>query len=167
MGDEDFEGDEQLAGPTKQTAQKRGRNAEMQPSEDETDEGFEGEEDADDESAGVPSHLNIIVEKPGKGAMQISASIMQGSIVVENVHYYENAELAHSKSAELQGQAQERYGGPSFGTLDEDLQILMERYLEDRGITQNLAYFVPQYMELKEQKEYLKWLNNVKSFIRA
>jgi complement component 1 Q subcomponent-binding protein len=63
--------------------------------------------------------------------------------------------------------AQDTYPGPPFGSLDEDLQILMERYLEERGITQALAIFAPDYMDFKEQKEYMAWLKNVKGFIDA
>lgn len=43
----------------------------------------------------------------------------------------------------------------------------MERYLEERGITQALAVFVPDYMDIKEQREYQTWLKGVKEFIDA
>jgi complement component 1 Q subcomponent-binding protein, mitochondrial len=41
----------------------------------------------------------------------------------------------------------------------------MERYLEERGINTALAVFIPDYAELKEQKEYISWLKNLKSFV--
>jgi complement component 1 Q subcomponent-binding protein len=119
------------------------------------------------EDAAAPARLNIVVEKPGKGALNIEALAQDGTIVVENLYYYKDAKLAHSSNAEAVHAAQDAYPGPPFGTLDEDLQILMERYLEERGITQALAVFVPDYMDVKEQREYLAWLNNVKSFIDA
>jgi len=28
-----------------------------------------------------------------------------------------------------------------------------------------MALFIPDYIDYKEQKEYLRWLNNVKSFV--
>ena len=55
--------------------------------------------------------------------------------------------------------------GPPFNNLDEDLQILLEKYLEERGINTRLALFIPDYIDHKEQKEYIKWLNNVKNFV--
>jgi complement component 1 Q subcomponent-binding protein len=59
------------------------------------------------------------------------------------------------------------YAGPPFGNLDEDLQVLFERYLDERGINTSLALFVPDYIDFKEQKEYLSWLENVKGFVSA
>lgn len=115
----------------------------------------------------IPCRLNIVVEKPGKGALNIEALAQDGAIVVENLFYYKDAKLAHSSNAEAVHAAQDAYPGPPFGSLDEDLQILMERYLEERGITQALAVFVPDYMDVKEQREYLAWLNNVKAFVDA
>ena len=41
----------------------------------------------------------------------------------------------------------------------------MERYLEERGINTALATFIPDYAELKEQKEYISWLKNLKAFV--
>jgi complement component 1 Q subcomponent-binding protein len=55
--------------------------------------------------------------------------------------------------------------GPPFNNLDEDLQILLEKYLEERGINTRLALFIPDYIDHKEQKEYIKWLNNIKNFV--
>jgi complement component 1 Q subcomponent-binding protein, mitochondrial len=127
------------------------------------------EEDLGDgtEEPSVPCRLNIVVEKPNKGALAIEAIAQDGAIVVENLFYYKDAKLAHADSADASHESQNVYPGPPFGSLDEDLQILMERYLEERGITQALAVFVPDYMDMKEQKEYLAWLNNVKGFIDA
>ncbi|KAK3689807.1 mitochondrial glycoprotein [Podospora appendiculata] len=129
----------------------------------------EGEEDLEGltNEPEVPCRLNIVVEKPGQGALTIEAVAQEGAIVMENMFYYKDAKLAHGANAETSHAAQDVYPGPPFGSLDEDLQILMERYLEDRGITQALAVFVPEYMDMKEQKEYLSWLTNVKKFIDA
>ncbi|KAF3025044.1 Mitochondrial acidic protein mam33 [Neopestalotiopsis sp. 37M] len=138
-------------------------NPESQRAVEEEAEGLEGEES----DAAPPCRLNIVVEKDGKGALNIEALAQDGQIMVENVYYYDNAKFAHSTDAEVTHQAQDAFPGPPFGTLDEDLQILLERYLEERGVTQALAVFVPDYMDLKEQKEYQSWLKNVKAFIDA
>ncbi|KAK0625332.1 mitochondrial glycoprotein [Bombardia bombarda] len=133
----------------------------------------EADEEADEEDLGgnaepdVPVRLTIVVEKPSKGALTIEAVAQDGAVVVENLFYYKDAKLAHGASPDATHAAQDAYPGPPFGSLDEDLQVLMERYLEDRGITQALAAFVPEYMDMKEQREYLAWLNNVKGFIDA
>lgn len=130
----------------------------------EAEEVAEGEEDLGEEPS-VPCRLNVVVEKPGKGALAVEAVAQDGAIVVENLYYYQDAKLAYAATADASHASQDVYPGPPFGSLDEDLQILMERYLEERGITTALAVFVPDYMDMKEQKEYLAWLNNVKSFV--
>ncbi|KAI4595106.1 Mitochondrial acidic protein mam33 [Pestalotiopsis sp. 9143b] len=137
-------------------------NPESQRAAEES-EGLEGEES----DAAPPCRLNVVVEKEGKGALNIEATAQEGQIMVDNFYYYDNAKFAHSENAEVAHQAQDAFPGPPFGTLDEDLQILLERYLEERGVTQALAVFVPDYMDLKEQKEYSAWLKNVKTFIDA
>lgn len=53
------------------------------------------------------------------------------------------------------------YLGPPFGNLDEDLQVILERYLDERGINTALALFVPDYVDYKEQREYVTWLNGM------
>ncbi|XWW92336.1 hypothetical protein V2A60_000259 [Cordyceps javanica] len=122
-----------------------------------------------DEEAPAPINLSIVVEKPGKtaGALNIDATAQDGNIVVENLFYYADAKLARLETPEAAQQRADVYPGPPFGSLDEDLQVLMERFLEERGVTQALAVFVPDYVDLKEQNEYLRWLNNVKGFIDA
>jgi complement component 1 Q subcomponent-binding protein, mitochondrial len=156
MYDEDSALGDELDGPG---ARRSERDADGE-------EGLEGEEDEEAEPA-VPCRLNVVVEKPGKGALNIEAIAQNGQIMVDNFYYYKDAKLAQPDSAESSHKASDVYPGPPFGSLDEDLQILMERYLEERGVTQALAVFVPDYMDVKEQKEYQAWLKDVKGFIDA
>lgn len=133
------------------------------------EEDLEGEEEDDLEDAAAPINLSIVIEKPGKtsAALNIDATAQDGAIVVDNLFYYEDAKVARvDKPEDAQARA-DVYPGPPFGSLDEDLQVLMERFLEERGITQTLAVFVPDYVDVKEQREYLRWLNNVKNFVDA
>ncbi|KAI1305029.1 mitochondrial glycoprotein [Xylaria venustula] len=129
----------------------------------------EAEEGLDDEPTDnvVPCRLNIVVEKPNKGALNIEAVAQDGSILVENFYYYKDPSMAHSSTPEAVHGAEDVYPGPPFGSLDEDLQLLMERYLEERGISQAMALFIPDYMNVKEQQEYQTWLKNVKDFVEA
>ncbi|KAI1487690.1 suaprga1-like protein [Biscogniauxia mediterranea] len=131
----------------------------------------EGEEGMEDEhlenETGVPCRLNIVVEKPNKGALHIEAVAQDGQIMVENFFYYRDPKLAHGNTAEAVRASEEAYPGPPFGTLDDDLQLLLERYLDERGITSALAVFAPDYMDMKEQREYQTWLKDVKAFVDA
>lgn len=133
--------------------------------------GEEGEEiDGEGDGAGdhsVTCRLNIVVEKDGNGALNIDATVQDAAIIVENMYYYHDPAIAHSSSPDAVHKERDVYPGPQFGTLDEDLQLLMEQYLEERGINSALAVFVPDYMDLKEHREYLEWLKNVKKFVDA
>jgi complement component 1 Q subcomponent-binding protein len=127
-------------------------------------EGVEGEED---QEPSFPARVNIVVEKPGRGALAVETVAQDGMIVIDNVYYYTDASHAYAKTVDKIHERQDMYVGPPFGNLDEDLQVLLERYLDERGINTALALFVPDYIDMKEQKEYLRWLENVKGFVEA
>lgn len=130
------------------------------------DDALDGEAD---EEAGAPINLSILIEKPGKtdGALNIDATARDGEIVVDNMFFYEDATVARIDSPEAAQKRADVYPGPPFGSLDEDLQVLMERFLEERGINESLAVFVPDYVDAKEQQEYIRWLKNVRTFVDA
>lgn len=107
-----------------------------------------------------PARLNVTIEKPGKGAIQIETIAQDGEIIIENVNYFPKAEFADAKTADLDWSKRNLYAGPPFGNLDEELQVLLERYLEERGINTALALWIPEYIDLKEQREYLNWLSS-------
>ncbi|KAI1816999.1 mitochondrial glycoprotein [Poronia punctata] len=132
-------------------------------------EAEEAEEmDREHEEPPVPCRLNIVVEKEGgKGALNIEAVAQDGAIMIENFYYYSDAKMAHSSTPQATHEAEDVYPGPPFASLDEDLQILMERFLEERGISQAMAVFVPDYLDVKEQREYQAWLKKVKNFVQV
>jgi complement component 1 Q subcomponent-binding protein len=130
----------------------------------------EEEYDNDDvEDEGAPINLTITIEKPtkNKGLLSIDATANDGQIVVENMFYYDDVKIAKGETGDAAQKRSELYPGPPFGSLDEDLQVLMDRFLEERGINQALAVFVPDYVDVKEQTEYVRWLGNVKAFVDA
>ena len=127
------------------------------------------EELADDESPaagdgapgeqGFPTRLHITIEKEGvKGALQIESVVRDGDILTENLHFFPSAGLADAKTAEQDWNRRAVYTGPPFANLDEDLQVLVDRYVQERGIDTALAVWVPDYVDYKEQREYVSWL---------
>ena len=125
----------------------------------------QGLDESPDEAQGenepsFPARVNVTIDKPGKGAVQVETVVQDGMIVIDNVYHFPGADLADAQSAEKDWARRGLYSGPPFGNLDEDLQVLLERYLDERGVNTNLALFVPEYVDYKEQKEYLQWLNS-------
>ncbi|KAI9370138.1 mitochondrial glycoprotein [Aspergillus egyptiacus] len=114
-----------------------------------------------------PVRVNVTIEKPGNGALLIQTIAQDGLFQVEEVSYFNKPDLAHAETAEKDWARQSLYAGPPFENLDEDLQTYLERYLEERGINSELANMIPDYIQVKEQKEYVRWLENVKNFVSA
>ena len=121
------------------------------------DEAEGDEEDDEDAEPSFPARVNVSVEKPGKGVMQIETVAQDGMVVIENVYWYPTKEMVPTEKNGGQAAAG-KYAGPPFGNLDEDLQVLLERYLDERGVNTALALWVPEYIDFKEQREYLSWL---------
>jgi complement component 1 Q subcomponent-binding protein, mitochondrial len=126
------------------------------------------EDDYEDEAGqqGFAARANIRIERPGKGALAIEATAQDGDFLIEDFWHFPSAELAEPQTAEQSWQRHALYSGPPFGNLDEDLQLLLEKYLEERGINTRMALFIPDYIDHKEQKEYIRWLNSELSRLR-
>jgi len=135
------------------------------PDDFEEEETEDSEKEVGEES--LPVHASVTIEKPSKGALSIDITAQDGTFMVNNVFYYKDSKLANDRSADADGLRQALYLGPEFEDLDEDLQVLFERYLEERGINTALALFISYYAEYKEQKEYENWLSGVKDFVEA
>ncbi|KAF7726422.1 hypothetical protein EC973_008756 [Apophysomyces ossiformis] len=137
----------------------------------ETEEGELAENETDEEEdiigASFPVRASVTIEKDGQGAITVDTVAQDGEITVESVIYYKDAKLASEQSAEADWQRRGQYIGPRFDELDENLQGLFGRYLEERGINTALATFLPDYVDYKEQKEYVQWLKGVKDFVSA
>lgn len=127
---------------------------------DDESPGAEDENSEEDPGPAFPLTLEVTIEKKGKGALQIEATAEDGQILVHNVSYYPKSELASAETAELEWVASGLYSGPPFGNLDQDLQLLLERYLDERGINTELALWIPDYVDFKEQREYVDWLSS-------
>ncbi|KAI7898189.1 mitochondrial glycoprotein [Cokeromyces recurvatus] len=124
-------------------------------------------EDDEEEAISFPVRASVTIEKDGHGAVTIDTIAQEGQISVESVMYYKDSKMANEQSAEADWQRRGLYIGPQFAELDEGLQNQFERYLEERGVNAALANFLPGYVEYKEQKEYVQWLQNMKNFVSA
>lgn len=125
------------------------------------------DEGSEEDEISAPVRLHIVVEKPGKGALVIHSMIQDSMVIIDGCLHYENPEHAYAKTSERLHERESIYAGPVFANLDEELQVLFERYLDERGINTALAIFISEYINMKEQKEYTKWLKNVKEFVEA
>ncbi|THV04698.1 mitochondrial glyco protein [Dendrothele bispora CBS 962.96] len=142
----------------------------------EEEEDFEGEEavaeedeDHEHEALNVyPLRASLSITKDGiTGALTVDMSCQEGQFMVDNVSFYRDGKLATELTAEADWKRRGLYMGPQFETLDIGLQEELEKFLQERGVNESVALFIPEYAEWKEQAEYVKWLDSVKEFVDA
>lgn len=114
-----------------------------------------------------PARVNVTVEKPANGALLIQAVIQDGDLQIEEISHFANAEVANAATAEKDWARQSLYAGPPAENLDPELLAFWGRYLEERGLNLEFQNMVTDYIAFKEQKEYVRWLDNVRKFISA
>lgn len=120
-----------------------------------------------DETSSFALTLNIVIDKGAIGATHIIAQAQDEQLEIEYVHYYPRGDLVDPKTTEAAKEAQNLYGGPAYQHLDIELQQMYEDYLKERGINEQLFYNLSRYVEYKEQREYVQWLDNMKKFVDA
>lgn len=76
----------------------------------------------------------------------------EGAFIIDNMSYYPDAQLGTELTAEADWKRRGLYIGPQFDTLDVSVQEEIEKWVQERGIDESLAMFVPEYSEYKEQK---------------
>ena len=99
------------------------------------------------------------------GALRINLVSDSGAFQVQSVTHLPSADIPEAKIADEPLSSETMYSATPFPQLDEDLQALLENYLNERGVDTDLAVFIPEYIDSKEQKEYLGWLKKVKDFV--
>ncbi|CAN1814348.1 Uncharacterized protein At2g39795, mitochondrial [Linum perenne] len=57
------------------------------------------------------------------------------------------------------------YAGPNFRELDDDLQDSLYDFLETRGIGDEIAVFLHDYVTNKGKTEYIRWMDTVKTYM--
>ncbi|OVA00280.1 Mitochondrial glycoprotein [Macleaya cordata] len=57
------------------------------------------------------------------------------------------------------------YMGPDFKDLDDELQTSLQEFMEARGVNDELAEFLHEYMMNKDKTEFIRWMGKVKSFV--
>lgn len=118
----------------------------------EGDDNEQGDED-DGEHLDIGINFDVTIGKKD-GKMVVSCTAAQ-SFRINQVRYV---------SAGKDLADQELYGGPTFEQLDETLQDAFYAYLAERGINEDLSFFILAHSGLKEQKEYENWLNKLLDF---
>ncbi|KAF8137584.1 mitochondrial glycoprotein [Boletus edulis] len=143
--------------------------ADLQNTEEEPGFPQEGEEsEGDEHGQSYPVRVSFSITKDNaKGSLNVDTMCQEGAFLVDNISFYPDAKLGTELTAEADWKRRGLYIGPQFDTLDVAVQEEFEKWLNERGVNEGLATFIPEYAEHKEQKEYTRWLENVKNFVDA
>ncbi|PIA45726.1 hypothetical protein AQUCO_01600161v1 [Aquilegia coerulea] len=104
-------------------------------------------------------HISLMVEvtrKDDSSAIQIVCSAWPDRLEVQNVYCIGSNGLPDIP-----------YMGPDFKDVSRDLHDSVYNFLEDRGIDDDFAAFLHQYVTNKDRAELIRWMNKVKSFVEA
>ncbi|GAU42597.1 hypothetical protein TSUD_49460 [Trifolium subterraneum] len=123
---------------------------------------FDGAVPAPKKSGGVANaddvqlHITLIVNiSKGDGSvLEIMCSAWPDNIEIKRLFIRKNKKISA-----------EPYAGPDFQELDDVLQESLYDFLEARGINDELAKYLHQYMKHKDKTELIGWMEKVKSFI--
>lgn len=102
-------------------------------------------------------HITVIVtisKGEGGGVLEIMCSAWPDSIEIKRLFIRGN-----------ENTVADPYAGPEFTELDDELQDSLYDFLEVRGVNDELAVFLHQYMKHKDKTELVRWMERVKSFI--
>lgn len=114
-----------------------------------------GQEGEDEVDPGLDYGINFEVTIT-KGDTKLHFDCIAASeLRIENIRFFTNG---------VSTECEDTYGGPKFHDLEQKVQDSFYDYLQERGIDNDLGFFVLSYSRFKEQNEYINWLNNVISF---
>ncbi|KAJ8516846.1 hypothetical protein ONZ45_g5914 [Pleurotus djamor] len=141
--------------------------------EDEEADFNEGEEatgeenqESEDPLHSYPIRTSLSITKTnGRGSLNVDLMCQDGHFIVDSISFYRDSKVGTELTAEADWKRRGLYIGPQFDTLDVSVQEEFEKYLQERGVNEALALFIPEYAEHKEQLEYVEWLENVKNFV--
>lgn len=118
----------------------------------------EEDEEEDDEEVEDESTLALVVTISKKDGLSLvfKCSASEDECIINSLSL---------KNPETDDQL--AYEGPDFLDLDVNLQKAFQRYLFVRGIEPITVAILQDYMMEKDNKEYHRWLKNLKKFVEA
>ncbi|CDZ96316.1 MAM33, mitochondrial matrix glycoprotein [Phaffia rhodozyma] len=135
------------------------------PEEKPVEEEEDVEADEFDDMPGTIVTVSITKPKENAQALVFQTTIQDGDFTIERVSLYKDSKLQTEETAEAEFKKRGVYDGPSFENLDPEVQDQFASFLTSRGIDEEFASELGEYQRHKEQKEYVSWLENVKTFV--
>eukprot|EP01136_Pigoraptor_vietnamica_P044218 Opistho-1_new@20681 len=137
--------------------------SDMQYSNDE-DDAREGSDDEVPDSTQPPLSFLMRITKNGKKVeMTIFCDPEFEPEEDTGVAPFEIAEIRHV----VEGKDEGVYPGPIISELDEKLQDGLQRFVTERGVDREFIENLRSLYDDKEQREYMRWLEQFQSLVKA
>jgi len=108
----------------------------------------------------------VILSKPKKGALIVSGNTTpSGKFAIGTIAHCSDGAKAAERTPEGERYRASVWEGSRFDDLPSHVRTGFVRYLQKRGIDDELAMFVREYVKQKEQIEYVNWLEGVQTFV--
>lgn len=127
----------------------------------------EAEKKSDDVPEDFPIYFTATFAKPNAPVLHMELECEEGEIGVNHMKFLPDEDSAVSTTLEKDWTRKQVYCGPIYGQLSDDLKENIDEFLAERSVDTALTLFMQDYIEYKEQDEYLHWLKNFKTFIDA
>ncbi|KAJ2194105.1 Mitochondrial acidic protein mam33 [Coemansia sp. RSA 522] len=127
----------------------------------------EAEINADDTPEDFAIGFTATISKNSTHMLFLELESNEGEVGVNHMRFLSNKDVSDISGMNLEWVRQKAYCGPLFGQLSDDLKENIDAFLAERNIDTGLTLFMQDYIEHKEQSEYLNWLRKFKSFVEA
>ncbi|KAJ2127768.1 Mitochondrial acidic protein mam33 [Coemansia sp. RSA 921] len=127
----------------------------------------EAEINADDTPEDFAIGFTATISKNTTHMLFLELESNEGEVGVNHMRFLSNKDVSDISGMNLEWVRQKAYCGPLFGQLSDDLKENIDAFLAERNIDTGLTLFMQDYIEHKEQSEYLNWLRKFKSFVEA
>lgn len=115
-------------------------------------------EDKRNEEESPSTKFDIYVSRLGM-TMKLTCSSQDSQVSVDSV-------ITFKGKVSDEPIDEDSYRGPNLDELPEDLQEGFSNYvIKECGVNEDVAVFVTMFADYQEQKEYIKWLKDVKKII--
>ncbi|KAJ4827135.1 hypothetical protein Tsubulata_024437 [Turnera subulata] len=112
-------------------------------------------EDSDAED--VRLHMTVLVDvikEEGGDVLEFLCSAWADRIEIQKVYLLPRVKVPGMP-----------YLGPDFRSLNREVQKRLEEYLEERGVNDELAFFLHEFMMNKDRVELIRWFEKIKNFV--
>lgn len=125
----------------------------------------EDREDGLEEETGVGIYFTIFVNAKSGGGLVFDCNTLQRELTIYRIRKLE--EYLKHKSHEAPEVMCPVYLGPCFLNLGNNLQKGFLEFLESLGITEAVLDYIERSVTEKEQKLYIKWMEDINSTLKS